>query len=103
MMPLGLLSAGEKAEVAKVPPGTVVSPEDDKKTCPSQEKGKCKNQAGGSCHGKSRMEDMGIREGKTVEMLSNGGGGPILLTVDGARMAIGRGLAMRILVRRNTE
>lgn len=53
---------------------------------------------GRGCEGRS--EDMGLRAGKIVEMLANGGGGPLLLRVDGSRLAIGRRIAMKILVRR---
>jgi ferrous iron transport protein A len=42
---------------------------------------------------------MGLRVGKTIEMLTNGSG-PILLRVDESRIAMGRGLAMKIMVRR---
>jgi ferrous iron transport protein A len=41
---------------------------------------------------------MGLRVGKTVEMLNNAGG-PVLLRVDESRIAIARGLAMKIMVR----
>ncbi len=44
---------------------------------------------------------MGIRKGKSVEMLNNEGRGPLLLKVDESRIAVGRGMAMKILVRRN--
>jgi ferrous iron transport protein A len=77
MTPLGLLVTGEKGEVAEI------------------RKGLCR---GGGVPG--RMEDMGLRAGKTVEMLSNGGRGPILLKVDESRIAMGRGMAMKIMVRR---
>jgi ferrous iron transport protein A len=43
---------------------------------------------------------MGLRIGKTVQMLTNGGGGPVLLKVDESRIAIARGMAMKIMVRR---
>ena len=43
---------------------------------------------------------MGLRVGKSVEMLSNAGGGPLLIKVDESRIAMGRGVAMKILVRR---
>ena len=46
------------------------------------------------------MEDMGIRPGKEVEMLNNGGGGALLVKVDDSRIAVGRGMAMKIMVRR---
>ncbi|SNB44761.1 FeoA family protein [Geobacter sp. DSM 9736] len=76
MLSLGLLSAGEKAEIVAVRELAV---------------------AGANCE--CRIEDMGLRVGKTIEMLSNGGGA-ILLRVDESRIAIGRGMAMKIMVRR---
>lgn len=83
MIPLGLLSPGEQGEIAQI-----------------RTMGSC---CGGSCRenekGGVRLEDMGLRVGKTIEMLSNGGG-PILLKVDESRIAVDRGLAMKILVRR---
>ena len=42
---------------------------------------------------------MGLRAGKRVEMLSNGAG-PVLVKVDEARIAVDRGVAMRIKVRK---
>lgn len=88
MIPLGLLSPGERAEIADVGPLAGCG-------------GGCggggkKGTAGG------RVEDVGLRAGKVVEMLSNGSGGPILLKVDESRIALGRGVAMKILVRRQT-
>jgi ferrous iron transport protein A len=77
MMPLGLLRPGERGEIVALRYQT------------------------GSCDGgrpECRTEDLGIRIGKTVEMLSNGGGGPILLKVDESRIAVDRGLAMKIMV-----
>ncbi len=75
MLPLGLLGPGEQAEIVSVR---------DKPDCKSD----------------GRIEEMGLRCGKTVEMLSNGSG-PILLRIDESRLAIGRGTAMKILVRRH--
>ena len=46
----------------------------------------------------SRAEDMGLRIGKQVQMLSNGTG-PVLVKVDESRIAVDRGVAMRIKVR----
>ena len=73
MLPLGLLSPGEQAKIVAIR---------------------------GTCAGKSdcRMEDMGLRIGKSLEMLTNGGGGPILLRVDESRLAIARAMAMKIMV-----
>ncbi|HET6513630.1 MAG TPA: FeoA family protein [Thermodesulfovibrionales bacterium] len=81
MAPLGLLSRGDKAVIVEI-----------------------KGQKG-VCHGTSRnqlchAEDMGLRIGKSVEMLNNEGRGPILLKIDESRIAIGRGMAMRIMVKR---
>ncbi len=81
MAPLGLLSEGEKAEIIEI------------------------RQQKGYCHEKSKTQichagEMGLRIGKTVEMLNNRGTGPILLKVDESRIALGRGMAMKIMVRR---
>lgn len=81
MAPLGLLSTGEKADVIEI----------------KQQKGYSREKKENFlCH----MEDMGIRPGKTVEVLSNEGRGPILVKVDESRIALGRGIAMKIMVRR---
>jgi ferrous iron transport protein A len=78
MFPLGLLDIGETGEIVAV------------------------RGAGAATGyvGDCRVEDLGLRVGKQVEMLANGGSGPLLLKVDESRLAIGRGMAMKILVRR---
>jgi ferrous iron transport protein A len=76
MVPLGLLQFGDRAEVVEVIP--------DK-------------------HSWARIEDMGFRVGKTVEMLNNEGRGPLLIKVDESRLALGRGMAMKIMVRRKDQ
>lgn len=73
MIPVGLLGPGERGEIVEIREGS----------------GKC------DC----RIEDLGLRVGKNVEMLTNGGGA-ILLKVDESRLAVGRGMAMKIMVRR---
>ena len=75
MVPLGLLSAGEAAEVIAVR-GTETA-----------------TWAG-------RAQDMGLRIGKRVEMLTNGAGA-VLVKIDASRIAVDRTIAMRILVRRS--
>ncbi len=75
MFPLGLLCTGEHAEIMSMS----ANPE-----------------SASDC----RAEDMGLRVGKIVEMLNNGGGGPLLLKLDESRLAIARKVAMKILVRR---
>jgi ferrous iron transport protein A len=94
MFPLGLLVSGERAEVVEKDPaaGHALLLEH------------C--QSGGNCCRKGatvRIEDMGIRPGKTVEMLNNGGGGALLVKVDEARIAVGRSMAMKIMVRRKDD
>jgi ferrous iron transport protein A len=88
MMPLGLLSIGEKAEVMEVRGASDASPcfagSNEKKACSR------------TC----RVEDMGLRTGKTVEMMNNEGRGALLVRVDETRIAIARGMAMKIMVRR---
>lgn len=47
-----------------------------------------------------RLREMGILEGKLVEVLDKSGEGQVLIKVDNARFALGRGIAMKILIRR---
>ncbi|QWV93687.1 ferrous iron transport protein A [Geomonas oryzisoli] len=84
MIPLGLLSAGESGEIVELAFGAAagsaaVKAEQDKTMV--------------------RVEEMGLRIGKNVEMLTNGGS-TILLRVDEARIALARRMAMKIMVRR---
>lgn len=84
MMPLGLLSQGKQGEIIairfqKVPPSG--------QCCAEREKCDC------------RIEDMGLRIGKRVEMLNNGGSGAILLRIDESRIAVDRGMAMKIMIK----
>lgn len=83
MIPLGLLSAGENGEIVEImlnrPEGAQSLSADDKSMV--------------------RVEDLGLRIGKNVEMLTNGGN-TILLRVDESRIAIARRMAMKIMVRR---
>lgn len=46
------------------------------------------------------LRDMGLFAGKVIEVLSNQGHAPILLKIDDSKVAIGRGMAMKIMVRR---
>ncbi len=72
-VPLGLLESGAAGEVLAVFPGK---------------------------HCAARLEDMGFRAGKRVDVLNNGHRGPLLIKIDESRIALGRGMAMSILVRR---
>jgi ferrous iron transport protein A len=76
MMQLGLLAVGEKGEIMAI-----------------------RESGAGHCNSDCRVEDMGFRIGKTVEILNNGGG-PVLVRVDESRIAVARGIAMKIMVRR---
>jgi ferrous iron transport protein A len=51
--------------------------------------------------GASRAEDLGLRVGRRVEMLTNDAG-PVLVKLDESRIAVDRGVAMRIRVRTST-
>lgn len=87
-MPLGLLSVGETAEVMEVR-----GVDSSNSYCPKKNGSK-------SCGNSCRIEDMGLRAGKTIEMLNNKGDGALLVKIDETRIAIGRGMAMKVMVRR---
>lgn len=78
LLPLGLMASGDFAEVVQ-PAGL------------------------GPRHGmqadRVRLEEMGLRPGTHVQVLANEGHGPLLLKLGDARVAIGRGVAMKIRVR----
>ncbi|MEN2994403.1 MAG: FeoA family protein [Thermodesulfovibrio sp.] len=74
MIPLALLSEGEKAEIIDF-----------------IKKGKSL-----LCH----LRDIGFFTGKVIEVLSNQGSGPLLLKINDSKIAIGRSIAMKIMVRR---
>jgi len=83
MMPLGLLGAGEVGEILEIR-----APKSAGGAAAAGEQGRCE----------CRVEDLGIRVGRTVEVLNNGGG-PLLLKVGESRLAIDRSLAMKIMIR----
>jgi ferrous iron transport protein A len=87
MMPLGLLSPGEKGEIMEI------RLREPHCSCSARNCGEEREKTD------IRVEDMGLRIGKTVEILNNGGG-PVLLMVDESRLAVARGIAMKIMVRR---
>jgi ferrous iron transport protein A len=89
MMPLGLLTEGEEAEIMEI---------------------RNHRQAFHGCQGKqctvndnTRIAGIGIRVGKYIEIIRNGGSGPLLIKIDESRIAIGRGAAMKIFVRRKEQ
>ncbi len=91
MIPLGLLSEGQKAEIMEVKTQMRQAASVEGQLHKAQLKSH-----NAICH----AEDMGLRIGKIVEVLNNKGRGPLLLKVDESRIAIGRGMAMKIMVRR---
>ena len=46
-----------------------------------------------------RLSEMGIYPGVKLSIVSNQGFGPIILAVNSTRIAIGRGMAMKIIVK----
>lgn len=81
-MPLGLLCPGELGEIVAI---RIEKASVSGQCCKEREKCGC------------RVEDIGLRVGKRVEMLANSGS-PVLLRVDESRIAVDRGLAMKIMV-----
>jgi len=84
MSPLGLLTTGEKAEVVEIK-----SMQNNCQYAGNEQ----------SCH----VEDIGIRIGKEIEVLNGEGRGPMLIKIDESRIALARGIAMKILVRKQHE
>jgi ferrous iron transport protein A len=82
---------GEKAEVMEV------------RGMPQRNSCCADNKVDRPCSQVCRVEDLGLRTGKTVEMLNNEGRGALLIKVDETRIAIGRGMAMKVMVRRTVS
>ena len=47
---------------------------------------------------RTRVESMGLVPGVEVEVVSNCGGGPLLISLEGSRLTLGRNVADSILV-----
>jgi ferrous iron transport protein A len=47
---------------------------------------------------KQRMVSMGLLPGASIEVVKNKGNGPVVLSVKGARLIIGRGMSDKIMV-----
>ncbi|NPU85206.1 MAG: ferrous iron transport protein A [Syntrophaceae bacterium] len=80
MSPLALLKEGEAAEIISVagPRRSLLE----------------------GCRRREHLSDLGFRPGQRVEMVSNRGRGPLVVRLEEARIALGRGIAMKIYVRR---
>ncbi len=85
MSPLYELKEGEQGEVVEI---------SRKQTCHRNHGHK------GNCNGHSRISELGIRVGKTVKVLQNRKRGALLVKVDESRIAIGRGMAEKILIKK---
>lgn len=46
----------------------------------------------------SRLVSMGLLQGTPIEVVKNRGDGPIIVSVKGSRLVLGRGMAQKILV-----
>jgi len=46
----------------------------------------------------SRMMSMGLMQGTLIEVVKNRGDGPVIVSVKGSRLVLGRGMAQKILV-----
>ncbi|HNZ65541.1 MAG TPA: FeoA family protein [Smithella sp.] len=113
MSPLGLLQEGEIAEIIDTAGNGFITHQYKHRHCRRggfSREGTCADYS--HSHYESgrfnkqrhtHLQDMGLHPGKKVEMISNSGTGPLILRVDECRIAIGRGAAMKIYVRRNGE
>ncbi len=52
----------------------------------------------GGRHMNNRLASLGFTPGAEIEMTQNYGRGPLIVTVRGARVALGRGEAARVIV-----
>ena len=53
--------------------------------------------AGGSSI-RSRLVSMGLLQGTTLEVVKNSGRGPVIVSIRGSRLVLGRGMAHKIIV-----
>ena len=52
----------------------------------------------GGCNLTKRLTELGLICGTKIKVVSNSGGGPVLIEVKDTRLALGRGVAMKIFV-----
>ena len=52
---------------------------------------------------RSRLNDMGLNEGLKIRVLHSHGAGPCIVLVGDTRLALGRGMAQKILVCEDTN
>jgi len=73
LMPLSWLRIGEKAELVDVRGGRGI---------------------------KRRLASMGLNHGVVVQMVQNAMPGPVVISISDTRLALGRGMAQKIIVRK---
>ncbi len=71
MKPLGFLAPGEAGVIKEVAGGIRI---------------------------KEKLRDMGMTKGKTLRMIQNNACGPVIVALEEARLALGRGMAQKVLV-----
>lgn len=81
MSPLALLQEGETAEIVTLA-------------------GRSDTAFRGCCRIR-HLSSLGFRPGRHVEMVRNQGGGPLVVRIEEACIALGRGIALNIHVRRS--
>ncbi len=47
----------------------------------------------------TRLTELGLIKGKTIQVINKANSGPVLVQIDNARIAIGQGMAMKVMVR----
>lgn len=52
-------------------------------------------------NGAARLREMGFYEGQQITVVQNKGNGPLVIKFQDTRMVLGRGLAMKIIMRSN--
>ena len=82
MFPLGLLNKGETGEVIKI------------------NKSLLADNPGSYEDAYFRLEELGIRIGRSIEMLNSSHENSLLIKVDNSRLALPRKMAMKIFVRK---
>ncbi len=53
----------------------------------------------GGCTMQDRLRSLGMAPGRHLTLIDAGRGGPVLIEIDGCRVAIGASLAAKVLVR----
>lgn len=60
---------------------------------------RCINDECGSC-AVSKLECMGLHIGAEIEIITNSGKGPVVFRVEDSRLALGRGISSKIIIKK---